>query len=56
MDTAPPSTSTAPTLTDCDNPGTCENRLRDQIFAVSQRVGTVDDLQFTNSPQYLASE
>lgn len=53
---APPSTSTAPTLTDCDNPGTCQNRLRDQIYEVSVRVGTVDQLQFTNSPQYLASE
>jgi len=51
-----PSTSTAPTLTDCDNPGTCANRLREQIYDVSVRVGTVDQLQFTNSPQYLASE
>jgi len=51
-----PSFSTAPTVTDCENPGTCENRLRDQIFQVSVRVGTVDALDDPASPQSLASE
>ncbi|KAL7472640.1 hypothetical protein ACHAXS_013019 [Conticribra weissflogii] len=51
-----PSFSAAPTVTDCENPGTCENRLRDQIFQVSVRVGTVDALDDPTSPQSLASE
>jgi len=51
-----PSTSHAPTLTDCQNPGTCENRLRDQIVAVSERVGSLDALDDPNSPQSQASD
>ena len=54
--TASPSVSTAPTATSCDNPGTCENRLRDQIYAVSVRVGTTAELEDPNSAQSLASE
>ena len=55
VSTNAPSISTAPTLTSCDNPGTCENRLKDQIYAVSVRVGTVDALDDPNSPQSQAS-
>ncbi|KAL7531022.1 hypothetical protein ACHAXR_003808 [Thalassiosira sp. AJA248-18] len=54
--TMSPSTSSAPTLTDCDNPGTCENRLRQQIYDVSVRVGTVETLDDPNSAQSKASE
>ncbi|KAL3789360.1 hypothetical protein HJC23_006514 [Cyclotella cryptica] len=50
-----PTESLAPTLTSCENPGTCENRLRDQIYGVSVRVGTVDALDDPNSPQSRAS-
>ncbi|KAL7522168.1 hypothetical protein ACHAWX_007742, partial [Stephanocyclus meneghinianus] len=50
-----PTESLAPTLTSCDNPGTCENRLRDQIYEVSVRVGTVDALNDPNSPQSRAA-
>ncbi len=46
-----PSLSTMPTLTNCDNPGTCQNRLLDQIFALSVRMGTVDALSDPSSPQ-----
>lgn len=56
MSTEAPSVSTMPTLTDCTNPGTCENRLRDQIFAVSVRMGTTDALDDPNSPQSLARD
>lgn len=53
--TAFPSVSTAPTMTSCDNPGTCENRLAQQIYEVSVRVGTVETLDDPNSPQSQAS-
>ena len=49
--TEQPSLSTMPTLTNCDNPGTCQNRLLDQIFALSVRMGTVDALSDPSSPQ-----
>ena len=46
----------APTATDCSNPGTCFNRLRDQIYAVSARCGTeAATLQDPNSPQARAA-
>lgn len=51
-----PSVSFRPTFTDCNNPGTCQNRLREQIYQVSVRVGTVDTLDDPNSAQYKASE
>jgi len=51
-----PSISTMPTLTNCDNPGTCQNRLRDQIFAVSVRMGTTEALDDPNSPQSQARD
>lgn len=50
-----PSESTVPTLTSCDNEGTCENRLAAMIYQLSNRVGTVDELQNPNSPQSKAS-
>jgi len=53
--TYPPSTSTMPTLTNCDNEGTCENRLAEQIMGVSVRVGTVETLSDPTSPQSQAS-
>eukprot|EP00574_Skeletonema_japonicum_P006502 CAMPEP_0201737828 /NCGR_PEP_ID=MMETSP0593-20130828/43408_1 /ASSEMBLY_ACC=CAM_ASM_000672 /TAXON_ID=267983 /ORGANISM="Skeletonema japonicum, Strain CCMP2506" /LENGTH=639 /DNA_ID=CAMNT_0048231889 /DNA_START=12 /DNA_END=1931 /DNA_ORIENTATION=+ len=56
MSTEAPSVSTMPTLTDCNNPGTCENRLRDQIFAVSVRMGTTEALDDPNSPQSQARD
>ena len=40
-----------PTLSNCDDPGTCQNRLIDQIFALSVRMGTVDALSDPSSPQ-----
>jgi len=49
--TEQPSLSTMPTLTNCENPGTCQNRLLDQIFALSVRMGTVDALSDPSSPQ-----
>ena len=55
FNTYPPSTSTMPTLTNCNNEGTCENRLAEQIMGVSVRVGTVDTLSDPNSPQSQAS-
>ena len=54
--TEAPSVSTMPTLTDCDNPGTCQNRLRDQIYAVSVRMGTTEALDDPNSPQSQARD
>lgn len=54
--TEAPSVSTMPTLTDCENPGTCQNRLRDQIFAVSVRMGTTEALDDPNSPQSQARD
>jgi len=51
-----PSISTMPTLTNCDSPGTCQNRLRDQIFAVSVRMGTTEALDDPNSPQSQARD
>ena len=54
--TGMPSVSTHPTQTDCDNPGTCQNRLREQIYQVSERVGTVPALDDPNSPQSKAGE
>ena len=54
--TGMPSVSVQPTRTNCDNPGTCQNRLREQIYAVSERVGTVPTLDDPNSPQYKAGE
>eukprot|EP00571_Detonula_confervacea_P017318 CAMPEP_0172297450 /NCGR_PEP_ID=MMETSP1058-20130122/468_1 /TAXON_ID=83371 /ORGANISM="Detonula confervacea, Strain CCMP 353" /LENGTH=650 /DNA_ID=CAMNT_0013006605 /DNA_START=35 /DNA_END=1987 /DNA_ORIENTATION=- len=54
--TSAPSTSTAPTFTDCTNPGTCENRLQEQIYQISERVGTVDALDDPNSAQSQASD
>ena len=56
MSTNAPSQSSAPTLTNCDNPGTCENRLRDQLYAVSVRVGTTELLDDPLSPQSLAAD
>lgn len=56
ISTEAPSVSTMPTLTDCSNPGTCENRLRDQIFAVSVRMGTTEALDDPNSPQSQARD
>ena len=56
MSTNAPSQSPGPTLTNCDNPGTCENRLRDIIYAVSIRVGTTDLLDDPLSPQSLAAD
>ena len=52
---APPSTSTSPTFTSCDNEGTCQNRLSEQIYQVSVRVGTVEALDDPSSPQSKAS-
>ena len=40
LSTAAPSVSLQPTVTDCANPGTCFNRLQEQIYAVSTRCGT----------------
>jgi hypothetical protein len=37
-----PTVSPAPTFTDCSDPGTCANRLLEQIYRVSERVGTVE--------------
>lgn len=54
--TPAPTESLAPTLTNCDNPGTCENRLKTQIYDVSVRVGTTAQLDDPNSPQSKASE
>jgi hypothetical protein len=51
-----PTESLAPTVTNCDNPGTCENRLRDQIYAISERVGTTAQLEDPNSAQSRASD
>lgn len=51
-----PTQSIAPTATSCDNPGTCENRLRDQIYAISVRVGSVETLDDPNSAQSKATE
>ena len=51
-----PSLSTMPTLTNCDNPGTCQNRLSDQIYAVSVRMGTVAALDDPTSPQSQARD
>ena len=51
-----PTNSPMPTLTDCDNPGTCQNRLSDLIFALSVRMGTVDALSDPSSPQSRASD
>ena len=51
-----PTESLAPTVTNCDNPGTCENRLREQIYAVSVRVGSTAALEDPNSAQSRASE
>ena len=56
MSTEAPSLSTMPTLTNCENPGTCQNRLRDQIFAVSVRMGTTEALDDPNSPQSQARD
>ena len=53
--TPAPTESLAPTVTNCDNPGTCENRLTQQIYDVSVRVGTVDTLSDPNSAQSRAS-
>ena len=47
--TAP--TTEAPTLPNCDNEGTCQNRLSELINQVSVRVGTVEALDDPNSPQ-----
>jgi hypothetical protein len=51
-----PSLSTMPTLTNCDNPGTCQNRLRDQIYGVSVRMGTTAALDDPSSPQSQARD
>ena len=51
-----PSLSTMPTLTNCDNPGTCQNRLLDQIYAVSVRMGTTATLDDPTSPQSQARD
>lgn len=57
ISTEAPSISTKPTLTNCDDPGTCANRLRQQIYDITVRVGTpVDALDDPSSPQYQASE
>jgi hypothetical protein len=53
--TPAPTESLAPTITNCDNPGTCENRLKEQIYAVSVRVGTTEQLNDPNSAQSKAS-
>jgi hypothetical protein len=54
--TPAPTESLAPTVTNCDNPGTCENRLKEQIYAVSVRVGTTEQLNDPNSAQSKASD
>ena len=51
-----PSLSTMPSLIDCANPGTCKNRLLDQIYAVSVRMGTVEALDDPSSPQSQARD
>eukprot|EP00956_Cyclotella_meneghiniana_P043819 scaffold289406_cov103-Cyclotella_meneghiniana.AAC.1 len=53
--TPAPTESLAPTLTNCENEGTCQNRLRGQIYDVSVRVGTTAALDDPNSPQSRAS-
>eukprot|EP00984_Skeletonema_dohrnii_P010208 scaffold3982_cov72-Skeletonema_dohrnii-CCMP3373.AAC.2 len=63
---APTSTPSAPTTKpptpaptkapNCDNPGTCQNRLGDQIFAGSVRMGTTEALDDPNSPQSQARD
>ena len=54
--TASPTVSIAPTASDCANPATCQNRLRDQIYEISVRVGSVPTLDDPNSPQSRASD
>jgi hypothetical protein len=56
VSTDAPSLSTMPTLTNCDNPGTCQNRLKDQIYAVSERMGTTAALDDPSSPQSQARD
>ena len=51
-----PSISSRPTLTDCANPDTCANRLLDQIYQVSERVGTVEAQADPLSPQSRARD
>lgn len=45
----------APTATNCALPGVCANRLLEQIYSVSERVGTVAALDDPTSPQSKAS-
>ena len=54
--TASPTVSIAPTPSDCENPATCQSRLREQIYAISVRVGSVPALDDPNSPQSRASD
>ena len=51
-----PSISLMPTVTDCDRPGTCQNRLRSQIYDISVRVGSTAELEDPNSAQSRASD
>lgn len=45
-----------PTSINCALPGVCANRLQEQIYAVSQRVGTVSALDDPTSPQSRARD
>jgi len=46
----------APTSLNCALPGACANRLQEQIYSVSQRVGTVAALDDPTSPQSRARD
>ncbi len=54
--TIPDIGSDAPTSLNCALPGACENRLQEQIYSVSQRVGTVAALDDPTSPQSRARD
>ena len=54
--TFPDSGTDAPTSLNCALPGACANRLQEQIYSVSQRVGTVAALDDPTSPQSRARD